>query len=39
MPTLGWQGDDAWIYLATYCMSRMFDPEDYSTVKEIFEKI
>ncbi|MBD8045953.1 Xaa-Pro dipeptidyl-peptidase [Clostridium faecium] len=37
VPALGWQGDDADL-LATYCMSRMFDPEDYSTVKEIFEK-
>lgn len=36
-PALGWQGDDADL-LATYCMSRMFDPKDYSTVKELFEK-
>lgn len=36
-PALGWQGDDADL-LATYCMSRMMDPRDYSKVKEIFEK-
>ncbi len=36
-PALGWQGDDADL-LATYCMSRMFDTEDYSTVKALFEK-
>lgn len=33
----GWQGDDADL-LAIYCMSRMFDGEDYAAVKELFEK-
>lgn len=33
----GWQGDDCDL-LATYCMSRMFDNEDYTTVKALFEK-
>lgn len=32
----GWQGDDTDL-LATYCMSRMFDPADYLTVKDTFE--
>ncbi|MEW8954944.1 Xaa-Pro dipeptidyl-peptidase [Clostridium sp.] len=36
-PALGWQGDDADL-LATYCMSRMMDPRDYSKVKDLFEK-
>lgn len=33
----GWQGDDIDL-LSTYCMSRMFNPEDYLTVKDTFEK-
>ena len=33
----GWQGDDTDL-LAIYCMSRMFDPEDYSSVKAVFER-
>lgn len=33
----GWQGDDTDL-LSIYCMSRMFDPEDYSKVKGVFER-
>ena len=33
---LDWQGDDADL-LALSCMSRMLDPEDYETVRPVFE--
>jgi X-Pro dipeptidyl-peptidase len=34
----GFQGDDA-DQLAQYCFSRMFDPEDYKTVKNHFDNV
>ncbi len=32
----GWQGDDCDL-LAIYCMSRMFDIADYTSIKDLFE--
>ena len=34
---LGWSGDDCNI-LAKYCTSRAFDPEDFESIKPLFEK-
>lgn len=35
---LNWQGDDADL-LAQYCLSRMFDPDDYKKVKDCFDNV
>lgn len=35
---LNWQGDDADL-LAQYCFSRMFDPDDYKSVKDCFDNV
>jgi X-Pro dipeptidyl-peptidase len=37
LPALGWQGDDLDI-LAKYCFSRAKDPEDYESVRPVFEE-
>ncbi len=36
-PAHDWQGDDADL-LMDYCFSRAFDPEDYASVKEVYER-
>ena len=36
VPGIGWQGDDADL-LAEYCLSRRFDKEDYSKIKDSYD--
>lgn len=36
-PAIEWQGDDIDL-LAKYCFSRAMDPEDYATVKELYDE-
>lgn len=36
LPALGWQGDDL-ATLAKYCTSRTFDPDDFASIRDVYE--